>query len=97
MVTTEDFRHSEIGDLNMSIVRHQNVLQFDVPVGNAVLMQVIDAPQYLLEDAVPVLSLEVFPLDQAKQLTLLAVLHDMVPTPIVRAQSNRPHNVGMIG
>jgi len=56
MVTAEDFRHSEISDPNMSIVRHQNVLQSDVSVGNAMLMQVIDAPQYLLEDAVPVLS-----------------------------------------
>lgn len=60
------------------------------------VMKVTDAPQDLLEDAISIFGLEVFPLHEAEQFTLLAVLHDVIPTAIVCAETNSSHDIGVI-
>lgn len=77
--TAEDFADAEIGDFDVPFVVHEEILQLDVAVRDAVFVEVRDALEELLEEAEVVFALQVFLLDEGEHVAVLAVLHDVVP------------------
>lgn len=96
VVPAKDFRDAKIGDLDVTVVSHEDVLELDVAMCDSMVMEMADPAQDLLEDAVSIFGLEVLPFHEAEQLALLAVFHDMIPAAVVRAESDCPDDIGMV-
>lgn len=96
MVSAKDFRDAKIRDLDVTVVGHEDVLELDVAMCDSMVMEMADPAQDLFEDTVSIFGLEVLPFDQAEQLALLAVFHDMIPATVIRAQSDCPDDIGMV-
>ena len=96
MLAAKDLGHAKVGDLEVALVRHEQVLELDVSVGDTVPVQVRDAAQQLLEEAQPVGLAEVAPLHEREELALGAVLHHVVPAAVVGAEAHRVHDVRVV-
>lgn len=51
VLAAEDFGYTKVGDLQVTFIGHQQVLQFDVAMSDAVGMKVRDTTKQLLEQA----------------------------------------------
>src|SRR5204863_10155753 len=96
MQTAEHFRDTKVGDFDMALVRQEEILEFDIPMSDAMVMQISNPTEHLLEETELVFLLQILSFDQGIQFAILAVLHHMIPATGLRAKANRPDNVGMI-
>ena len=95
MHAAEDLGYAKVGDFEMSLIGQEEILELDVTMGNAMIVQVSHATEELFPQAQVIVKCEVAFLHQREQLALLAVLHDDVPTAGVGTEANALHNVGM--
>lgn len=96
MVSAKDLRDAEIGDFQVAFVVHEQVLELNISMRDAVRMQVGHASQELFEETQVVVESQVVLLHQCVNLPLRAKLHDMIPSPAMRAQSDALDNVGVM-
>lgn len=101
----EDLGDAEVGDLEVAFAVEEQVLQLDVAVGDAVVVQVAHAAAQLLEETQAVGGLVVAAglggdeqalLDEVVQLAVRAELHDVVPAAVVGAQPHCLDDVGVV-
>ena len=93
MDAAEHLRDTKVGNLDMPLIRKEQVLQLDVTMGDAILVKIRNAPDDLLEEAHLIVVLEVITLDKREQLPVGAVFHHVVPTPIAGAEAIRLDDV----
>ena len=96
MLAAKDFGHAKIRNLQEALVRHEQILEFDITMCDTVCMQIIDPFEQLLEQAQPIFQLQVPLLNQGKEFAVGAILHDHVPPRVVGAQSEALHNIGVV-
>lgn len=96
----EDLRDTEVGDLDLARAGHEEVFQLDIAMRDAVLVEVVDALDELLEDAESVIEAvgagEVVLLHETEEVAFLAVLHHMIPSPVVRTEAYALYNIRVV-
>ena len=92
MDAREDFRDTEVGDLDLARAGHEEVFELDIAMRDAVLVEVVDALYELLEDAESVIEAvgagEVALLHETEEVAFLAVFHHMIPSSIMCAEAD---------
>ena len=63
MFSTKYLRNAEVGDLDVSSIGEKQILKLDVPVRDAVVMEVSNTSKDLFEEANLVFLLQVLALD----------------------------------
>ena len=96
MLPAEHLGHAKVGDLQMTLVGDEQILQLDVAMGDTMRVEVGHASKQLLEETQSIRLLHVSLLDQREQLSLLAVGHDVIPSSSVGAETDRLDDVGVI-
>ena len=96
MFAAEDFGDAEVGDLEVALVRHEQVLELDVAMGDAVRVQVADPAEELFPQAEIVVQCQVAFLHQRVEFALGTVFHDDVPAAGVGAESDAFDDVGVV-
>lgn len=86
-------RGPEVGDFKMAVVVEEKVLQLDVTVGEALVVQVLHAMEKLLEETQLLLVGEIF--DAVDKVTFGAILHDYAPATATSTELEGPDHVGM--
>lgn len=87
---------AEVGEFDVTVVGHQQILELDVSVSYAVGVEVGDCAQQLLEDAVLVFWFEISFVDKTEEFALVTVLHDVIPFAVVGTQPHSLNDVGVI-
>src|SRR4051794_29671533 len=96
MHTTKDFRDAKVGDFDVTLVGQKEVLKLDIPMSNAVVMQIGNTTKHLFEETKLVFLLQVSSPHQGIQFAVLAIFHDMVPATGMGTKSHCLDDVRMV-
>ena len=96
MDPAEDLGNTKVGDLQMTLVGQQKVLQLDIAVGNPILVEIRNTTQKLFEETEFTFKVHITLLHKCKEFSLGAVFHDVIPTTVVGAEHDRFDDIRVV-